>query len=161
MATIMVNYQGQAGPSVTVPIVATAPGIFTANASGSGEAAAVNQDGTVNSFLNPAKPNTVVSFYLTGEGVTSPAGTDGAPTPLPPSPARMPAQQVVVFLSGQMVPVTYAAEAPGLVAGLMQINARIPANLIQTSSPAPVAVPVLVIVGNSFTQAGVTIAVAP
>jgi uncharacterized protein (TIGR03437 family) len=59
------------------------------------------------------------------------------------------------------VNVPYAAEAPGQVAGMMQINAQIPPGLLQTPNTSPVAVPVLVVVGSSFTQAGVTIAVAP
>jgi uncharacterized protein (TIGR03437 family) len=158
-ATVTVNYQGNAGPSVSLPVVPTAPGIFTANASGSGQAVALNSDGTVNSMANPAKQGSIVVFYVTGEGVTNPPGTDGKPTP--PSPPVVPVQRVSVYLSNQLVSLTYAAEAPGLVAGLMQINARIPPNLIQTFSTTPVAVPVQVIIGNSFAQTGVTIAVTP
>ncbi len=53
MAAIQVNYQGQSVASVTLPVVETAPGIFTANSSGTGGIAAMNQDGTVNSMSNP------------------------------------------------------------------------------------------------------------
>jgi uncharacterized protein (TIGR03437 family) len=161
MATATVNYQLTAGVSAAVPVVPAAPGIFTANASGIGQIAAVNQDGTVNSVTNPAHQGTVISFYLTGEGSTNPPGTDGAITPLPPAPPITPIQQVQVFLSNQIVPTTYVAEAPGSVAGLMQINAMIPPNLIQAPVTAPVPVPVQVIVGSSFTQPGVMIAVVP
>ena len=48
-----------------------------------------------------------------------------------------------------------------MVAGIMEIKVQIPANLIQTNATAPVAVPVLVQLNRSFTQPGVTIAVAP
>src|SRR5205085_856061 len=52
----------------TVDISPTAPGIFTLNASGAGQAAALNQDGTLNSTSNAAKIGSVVVLYLTGEG---------------------------------------------------------------------------------------------
>lgn len=162
MANISVNYQGQGVASASVPIVADFPGIFTLNGSGSGQAAAINQDGSVNSVTNPAQQGSVVALYITGEGPTNPPGADGALTPLPPAAPRIPLPPVGVDLSGQAVPVVYAAEAPGSVAGLMQINVQIPANLIQTTSTtSPVAVPVIVILGNTFTNSNVTIAVAP
>jgi hypothetical protein len=43
----------------------------------------------------------------------------------------------------------------------MQINVRIPANLIQTVGSGPIAAPVIVVLGSSFTSSSVTIAVAP
>jgi trimeric autotransporter adhesin len=161
VANVIVNYQSQTLTSAGVPIVPAAPGIFSYNGSGAGQAAATNQDGSINSISNPAQPNSIVTFYLTGEGVTNPPGTDGGITPLPPAPPRAPVQPISVYLSGQQVNVPYAAEAPGQVAGMMQINAQIPPGLLQTPNTSPVAVPVLVVVGSSFTQAGVTIAVAP
>ena len=55
---------------------------------------------------------------------------------------------------GQTVRPQYAGGAPGLVAGLMQINVQIPSG-IQTGN----AVPVVVQVGGASSQPGVTIAV--
>jgi uncharacterized protein (TIGR03437 family) len=55
--------------------------------------------------------------------------------------------------------VTYAGGAPGLVAGLMQVNAQIPANLLNPFN-GPVAVPVVVYVGSTGSQSNVTITVA-
>ncbi len=161
MANISVNYQGQSLVSTNVPIVPDYPGIFTLTGTGTGQAAALNQDYSVNSITNPAQQGSTVMIYLTGEGTTTPPGTDGALTPLPPAPARVPLQPVSVFLSGQQVNVPYAGEAPGVVAGLLQINAQIPPDLIQSPGTLPVAVPVQIIIGSSFAQAGVTIAVAP
>ena len=59
-----------------------------------------------------------------------------------------------VTIGGQTVTPIYAGGAPGNVAGLMQVNVQIPSG-IQTGS----AVPVLLQVGNTSSQAGVTIAV--
>ncbi len=159
MANVSVNYQSQSVASANVPIVTQYPAFFASPVTG--QIAALNQDYSINSVTNPAQQGSTVMLYLTGEGQTKPGGVDGALTPLPPAAPRVPVEGVTVFISGQQAKVTYAAETPGAVAGLMQINAQIPANLIQTTSTAPVAVPVLVIIGSSFTQSGVTIAVAP
>ena len=53
------------------------PGIFTLNQAGTGEAAAVNMDGTMNSGNNGASRGTVISLYGSGFGLYNPAGTDG------------------------------------------------------------------------------------
>jgi uncharacterized protein (TIGR03437 family) len=61
---------------------------------------------------------------------------------------------VSVTIGGQTVTPIYAGGAPGNVAGLMQVNFQVPSG-IQTGS----AVPVVVQVGNTSSQAGVTVAV--
>ena len=53
------------------------PGIFTANAQGTGQAAVLNQDFTINSTSNPAPAGSIVSIYATGQGQVSPAVIDG------------------------------------------------------------------------------------
>lgn len=92
---------------------------------------------------------------MTGEGQTNPTGVDGKPAS---APLPKPVLGVSVTMDGQFVPVTYAGGAPSLVAGLMQVNAQIPANLLQTFT-GPVAVPVVVVVANTSSQANVTITV--
>ncbi len=161
MASIQVNYQGQTMATETLPVVATAPGIFTANSSGVGEASVINQDGSVNSAANPARPGTIIAFFLTGEGQTNPGGVDGKTTPLPPAKPPLPQAAVAVFLNGQQAQVPYAAEAPGLVAGIMQVDAQIPLGVIQNPSTSPIAVPLVMIVGPAFTQTGITVYIAP
>ena len=68
------------------------PALFTSSANGSGQAAALNQDGTVNSDSNPALPGTVIQLFGTGFGeITEPvrAGETFSSTAL--SPLRNPA----------------------------------------------------------------------
>lgn len=156
-ANVAVTYQGQTfTTSSAIPIVATVPGIFTANSTGIGQAAAVNQNGSINGPASPAPLGSIISLYVTGEGQTTPAGVDGKPASAPlPSPVL----GVSVTMSGQPATVTYAGGAPGLVAGVMQVNAQIPANLLQTFT-GPVAVPVVVLVGVTASQANVTITVS-
>jgi uncharacterized protein (TIGR03437 family) len=156
-ADVTVTYQGQSFTASAVPVVGTVPGIFTSNTTGTGQAAAVNQDGSINSPTSPAPAGSIISLYVTGEGQTNPGGVDGKPAA---APLPKPLLPVAVAMNGQSVPVTYAGGAPGLVAGLMQVNAQIPANLLQIVT-GPVAVVVVVEVSSVSSQANVTITVSP
>lgn len=152
-AQVRVNYGGGTSVVFAAPVLNTAPGIFTANTTGSGQAAAVNQNGTLNSASSPARVGSYISLYATGEGPTTPNGVDGKPAPLTP-PYPMPQAPVTVTIGGQTAQVSYAGGAPGEVAGLLQVNALIPAG-IQTGN----AVPVVITVGGVVSQT-VTIAVS-
>ena len=72
---VQIMYGGQSSAIVAVPVVATAPAILTTGA-GTGQANMFNQDQTYNSSTNPAAVNSIVTVYVTGEGLTTPA-TDG------------------------------------------------------------------------------------
>jgi len=153
-AQFAISYQGQTS-TFAVPVAAVAPSLFTANSSGIGQAAAINNvDGSYNSASDPVSIGGYIQLYATGEGQTSPAGVDGAVAALtPPFPAPIPAVQATV--GGLPAVVEYAGAAPGSVAGLMQVNVQIPAG-VQPGSQ----VPVVVQVGTASTCPGVTIAVA-
>ena len=134
-----------------LPVAASAPGVFTIDATGTGQAAVVNQDGSVSSATNPAARGSVISIYATGEGQTSPAGVTGSVTP---SNTKAPMLPVTVTIGGIEAAVQYAGSAPGEVAGLLQVNAVVPPGVSRGA-----AVPVTVSVGGIASQAGVTIAV--
>jgi uncharacterized protein (TIGR03437 family) len=148
---VFVQYQGQTSPPLPMAVAPVAPALFTADSSGKGQAAASNQDGTLNGAAHPAKVGSYISLWLTGAGQMNPAGVDGQPgaAPLP-----RPAAAVAVTIGGQSVTPQYAGQAPNVVAGVMQINAQIP-----SGTQAGNAIPVVVQVGGVSTQAGVTIAV--
>jgi uncharacterized protein (TIGR03437 family) len=118
---------------------------------GKGQAAAVNQDNSLNTGGTPAKVGDVIVLFATGEGQTAPGGVDGKPATVP---LPHPNLSVSVTIGGQNALIQYAGGAPGEIAGLMQINAVVPSG-IQTNSTVPVAVQV----GNVPSQPGVTIAV--
>ena len=153
---VTVTYQVQSVTAPAIPVVGSVPGVFTANSTGIGQAAAINQNGSINGPASPAPVGSIISLYVTGEGQTTPAGVDGKPAA---APVPKPVLPVAVTMNGQNVPVTYAGGAPGLVAGLMQVNAQIPVSLLQTFT-GPVAVPVVVLVGLIASQANVTITVS-
>ena len=134
---LVVQYKGVSSLPLTYRVVATAPGIYTLNATstsygdGSGQGAILNQNLSINGTSNPETAGNFISIYATGEGQTSPGGVDGSISPNRlPLPA--PLLQVTVTIGGIPVPaadIEYAGEAPGAIAGLLQVNARIPAGL--------------------------------
>lgn len=137
--------------NVRVAVVASAPGIFTIAANGAGPAAALNQDTTVNSAGNPARRGDIVSIFATGAGALSPAGRDGA---LGQGTAQRAVLPVKVLIGGIEAEVLYAGAAPGLIAGALQVNCRVPAG-----SPVGAAVEVELKVGGATSGPGVTLSV--
>ncbi|MGO9255056.1 MAG: hypothetical protein ACLQU1_01950 [Bryobacteraceae bacterium] len=152
-ATLQVEYLGAVSAPVSLPVAAAAPGLFTANAGGSGQGAIVNAgDNSVNSAANPVARGDYVSIYATGAGVTSPASVDGLLATAPYSlPANVP---VTVTMGGLPCLVNYAGAAPSLISGAAQINAQVPAGV----TPGP-SVPLAVTIGGVSAQTGVTLAV--
>ena len=149
---VQVEYLGALSPPVSLPVAATAPGIFTLNASGAGPGAILNAaDESVNSAANPAAPGDWVSIFATGAGATTPAGVDGL---LATGPSGTPNANVSVNIGGLPCQLNYKGAAPGLVSGVVQINAQVPAGV--TSGPS---VPVQVFFGTASSQSGVTLAV--
>lgn len=148
---LQAEYLGALSKALTVPIAAASPGIFTMDASGAGQGAILNQDASVNSAANPATPGSIVVIYATGEGQESPHPGDGSITGSAPA---KPVSKVAVWIGGAQAEVQYAGAAPGLVAGVLQVNARIPTGI--ASGPS---VPVMLGVGDFKSQTGVTLAV--
>lgn len=152
--TTAITVQNASGTyTMNVPVVSAVPALFSSNGSGAGQAAALNQDGSVNSPANPAKPGDVIVLYGTGEGLVSPAPADGS---ILGWPAPAPALPVTVTIGGQSAEVLYAGGAPGQVAGVIQINVRIPASGIAYSHHVPITWSA----GDVPSQAGITIAVS-
>ena len=141
---------GQTLGETAVPIVEAAPALFTANSSGSGPAAALNQDGSLNGAANPAAAGEIVVLFGTGEGRLTPNVADGSIAAAPLPKPRLP---VTVEIGGRPARVVYAGPAPGAVHGLLQINAEVPAGA------AAGAALVFVNVGSSRSAPGVSITV--
>jgi uncharacterized protein (TIGR03437 family) len=148
---VQVEYKGVRSDPFPVQIRATAPGIFTANASGTGQGSVLNQDNKANSAANPAARDSVVSIWATGEGLTDPPGVDGR---LAVEVLPKPMAEVSVDIGGLPATVQYAGAAPGFMPGVLQINAQIPAN-VQAGS----GVPVHITIGGVPSQDGVTLEV--
>jgi uncharacterized protein (TIGR03437 family) len=123
---------------LTWPVAQTAPAVFTVDGV---HAAALNQDGSVNSASNPAAPGSIVTVWTTGLGPITPPQADGTLVGLPlpnnllpvgvqaPSASYEPCQ-MPIFPGFCPQPyntfdVTYAGPAPYLVAGASQIDFQV------------------------------------
>jgi len=125
-ALVQVEYAGMRSNVLTAATTTAAPALFTIDESG--QAAALNQNGTVNSAQAPAAPGSVLSLFGTGMGRMDPlipAGEVVSPTGPLPRP-RMP---VHVDIGGEAAEVLYAGAAPGLVSAVFQVNVRVPADV--------------------------------
>jgi trimeric autotransporter adhesin len=150
--SMQVEYQGIRSAPFVLSVIQASQGIFTADSSGRGQGAIVNQDGTLNTPENPAVPGSVVSIYGTGDGQTLPGGMDGYIVP-GLAELRYTMLPVTASIGGQNAEVEYTGSGVGEVCGLFQANVRVPEGLASGS------LPVILTVGGASTQTGVTIAV--
>jgi uncharacterized protein (TIGR03437 family) len=132
----------------TVQIAGAAPGIFTQTATGSGQAAALNQDYSINGPTTPAAKGSYVTIYFTGGGQTDPVGVTGS---VVGAVLKWLTQPVTVTVGNQPVTAQFYGAAPTYVDGLNQLNILLPAN---TPSGAQ---PVVLTVGGASSPATATI----
>jgi uncharacterized protein (TIGR03437 family) len=146
-----VTYDGQSYGPIVLPVAAAVPAIFTATQSGHGQAAVLNQDGTLNSIANPAARGSVITFFAEGAGVMNPGVSDGSVSTGPTLP--VPALPATVSIRGVDAVVQYAGAAPTYVSGLLQVNVVVP-----TSIDFGNLVPLMLNLGSFGSQPDVTIA---
>jgi uncharacterized protein (TIGR03437 family) len=146
---VQVEYRNTRSSAHYVGLAPAKPGLFTAGGSGKGSAAAANQDGTINSAAQPAPAGSVAVLYGTGFGSLAKALEDGVVV----TGADATQLPVAAKIGGLDADVLYAGAAPGMIAGVVQINVRVPAGLEPGSSE------VLLQVGPATTPKGVTLAV--
>ena len=147
----MVEYNGTRSAPVTLNVTGSVPGIFAADATGKGQGAILNENVSLNNAATPALAGSIIVFYATGEGQTFPAGSDGALALGPVYPK--PILPVGVTIGGREAEILYYGAAPTLVAGAMQVNARIP-----SGTPSGDA-PVILRIGQNLSPSTVTVAV--
>jgi uncharacterized protein (TIGR03437 family) len=154
--SVWIAYAGHSSIAYQLSLGTAAPGLFAQNASGSGPGAILNQDNSLNGPSHPAAKGSIVQVFMTGEGQTSPQSVTGAITTVtlpPPQVTPAPSQAIQVLIGGQPALYTYAGEAPGMVAGVMQLNVQIPA-----TAPSG-ALSIQVSVGGNVSQSGITVTV--
>jgi uncharacterized protein (TIGR03437 family) len=149
-AALEIRSQNQTVAQPTMPVAQVAPAIFTQTGAGTGAGAVLNEDFSLNSYSNPAGANAILMVYGTGFGLMPGGPGDGqiaggaAPLALP----------VTATIGGMPAEVLYAGAAPALVAGVTQINVRVPAGL-----PSNPFTPIVVSVGQSSTPPGITVSI--
>jgi endo-1,4-beta-xylanase len=143
------EYREIRSSAVSVRVQPTLPGVFTMDSSGRGEGAILDAAFRPISSANPARRGEVILLFATGGGLTNPPGDDGQLTPLAPLPMLV--APISLRIGGVDCPIQYAGGAPGLVAGVVQINAQVAAGVPSGSQP------VVVTVGGVTSPPGVTV----
>ncbi len=125
-------------PPFSLKVQDATPAFFTRDASGRGQVAALNEDGSYNSPSDPAAKGSIVVLYATGAGTMKLPPGNGEVISTTPFPA--PLLRVQVTIGGQNAEILYSGAAPQLVAGVLQINARVPAAVASGASPVVLTV---------------------
>jgi uncharacterized protein (TIGR03437 family) len=132
---VCVVYMKKQSNCIAAPVLAASPGVFMLTpASGPytfGYAAALNQDGTVNTSQNPAADSSIVTIFVSGLGAITPAPVDGSLNSNPAATQNLVVQvqyvnQTFASPSPLAARIEYAGPAPLEVAGLSQINFVLP-----------------------------------
>jgi uncharacterized protein (TIGR03437 family) len=124
-ARVQVSFNGVPPVDFVAAVVAAIPEVFQGV---DGAAAAVNQDGSINSAEHPAPPGSIVAIWATGIGATTfGVWQDG----------RIAANAFdfgccQVWTQGRPADVLYGGTAPGIVAGVAQVNFQVP---VQVANP--------------------------
>jgi uncharacterized protein (TIGR03437 family) len=119
ITTMQVVYNGVKSNPVQVAVIATVLQIL----------GVFNQDFSPNSASNPAQAGSQMMLYLAGAGQTNPPSQDGQVNAAPLAALATPIQLRWVgtdFNNPTVLPVTFAAAAPGLAAGIFQVNFAAP-----------------------------------
>jgi uncharacterized protein (TIGR03437 family) len=153
---VQAEYKGVRSEALTVPVLASRPGIFSVDGSGLGQAAILNEDGSLNSPSNPAVRGSIVSIFGTGGGEAAPGMLDGQIVSGVLTRTSLPVS--VFFARGDYEEwgqgeVLYAGGSSGSVAGLLQVNVRVPPN-----AAAGDKLPFALVIGSHWELSQVTIA---
>lgn len=127
-ATLQIINSGTTSPAFPVVRESALPVVFR---NPDGSATALNQDGSVNSYSNPAKTGSVVTIWATGTGYLPAAA--GVITTSANNSCALSCQinvygSVVPGPFAQQATVVYAGASPGFASGFTEIVFRIPPN---------------------------------
>ena len=144
-ADVVVQFNGKSSDAFPLGVTESSPGIFT-RAYGSGQAWAVNNDGSFNTSATPVTRGGWIEFWATGQGAVTPTGQDGEPI----SGYKNLVLPVKVSVGGVD---TQVLGAVLIYTGEIQVNAMVPSN-------APTGdAPLVVTIGTAGSRKDVTISV--
>jgi uncharacterized protein (TIGR03437 family) len=130
--SVEVEHRGRRSKPIRLDVAATNPAIFGSNQWGRGNAQAQNEDGTINDGQHGAARGTVVTLYTTGVSLDLP---------------------IEVHIGGVPAEVV-SAQISGARAGVTEVRVRVPEGV-----EAAAFQPVVLQVGNMFSQPGVGLAI--
>ena len=150
---VQVSYLGVSSAGIAYNVTTTVPGIYTANPGGTGQGAILDQNLSGNSSSNPAAKGMRDRDLHDGRRRYQPGQHHrpiGAERRLWIEPSGADGNGHCRRCSGDG---TVHGSAPGLVYGVMQVNVLIPATVSSGAQP------VVVTVGTTNSQTGVTVAI--
>lgn len=147
-AAVVVEYSGAMSAPFNIPMAPAAMRLFSADFTGKGPGAILNQDFSVNTATNPAAKGSVVQLFGTGGGAMDPVVTDGG---VAGATLSMIVEPYSATVNGEDAKVWYAGTAPGLVFGVYQVNVQLPADTATGSAV------IVVKVGDSQVQPDLTV----
>ncbi|SPE38401.1 conserved exported hypothetical protein [Candidatus Sulfopaludibacter sp. SbA3] len=139
-ATITVTNGSAPSNTVTVPLAATAPGMFSTNQGGTGTGAIRHADFSLVNAASPAVSGETVLIYLTGMGSVTPSVADGVGATV----LTQTVSQPLVLVGGMPATVLFSGLAPGFP-GEYQMNVTLPA-----FSPGQGTLPLAISTSNAF-----------
>jgi uncharacterized protein (TIGR03437 family) len=154
---VVVTYNSNPSAKAAVSVAASHPAVFTLDASGVGQAAALNynsstNDLAVNGSKVPAAKGSTIWIYVTGYGLTSQSNTGDEAQLI--SGVVSPTGNLTVTVDGQAAAVQSAVAPVGSVPGVLQVTTTVPAAGIGTGNLS-----LHVLIDGVPSQEGVTIAV--
>ncbi|MCC6394857.1 MAG: IPT/TIG domain-containing protein [Bryobacterales bacterium] len=130
-----VQTEGSTRAQAAVASAAASPALFTADATGVGQAVVFNQDASLNSALNPAARGAEVFLLLNGGGSNQSAG-------------------VSVQIGGAAAEIVDLSPSSGVVPSLTLVRCRVPGEIMASQTSA-----LTVTVGATASPSGVTLSV--
>jgi uncharacterized protein (TIGR03437 family) len=125
-ASVVMTVGNQISKPFTVSVVPTAPALFTTDFTGMNGAVALNADGTVNSAANPAARGSNIMLFATGEGLTTPADTDGV---VEADNSRVPVAVMSVTFNGTTATIGADGSTPKDISGVLELTVTVPASI--------------------------------
>ena len=159
-ASVAVRAGSITSSAQSIPLVASAPGLFATNSAGTGQGAiqvantlvfAAAVGSIPGAQARPANRGEDLSIFCTGLGSVANRPLSGVPAPIAP-PLSTTTVMPTVTVGGLQANVTFSGLAPGFV-GLYQVNVRVPDN-----APSGDSVPVVITVSGAGSNT-VTVAI--
>lgn len=137
-ATVVVNRDGVASNTLTVPVLAAAPGLFLESSGAAVVQNFVNGQYILNQPSNAAAAGSTVVAYFTGTGPISGTVADGVATPSSPL-FQVTSPNPSAMIGSAPAQVNFAGLTPGF-AGLAQANIVIPSSLAPGTYPLTITI---------------------
>lgn len=170
--SMIVSFNQIQSAPFTLQVTAVAPGVYTQNATGAGQAAAVNLSPTAASAYNgpfgstypgtsiplaPAAQGSFISIFLAGCGPTNPNSVTGAIYPtnqlFPLRGWTEGSNVVTASIGGQPAHVQFAGGAPTLLSGVCQINLQVPIGVSGNALAVGISINGVTLIGGTPTVA--------